>query len=78
MKREHKFKIGQTVFFRPRKSRGIAPLNYPYRITQRLPEARGAPQYQIRCTVADREFTASETELRVFIALNEKARVPRK
>jgi len=77
VKREHKFKIGQTVFFRPRKSRGIAPLNHPYRITRRLPEAPGVPQYQIRCTVTDGEFAASENELRIFIALNEKARAPK-
>ena len=77
MKREHKFEIGQTVFFRPRKSRGIAPLNHPYRITRRLPEAPGVPQYQIRCTVTDGEFAASEGELRIIVP-NEKARASRK
>jgi len=62
---DHRFKIGQTVFFRPRESRrGIAPLNYPYRVMQRLPEARGELQYQIRCTVTEQEFAASERELR--------------
>jgi hypothetical protein len=69
---EHRFKIGETVFFRPRPSRRIVPLNHPYRITRRLPEARGVPQYQIRCTVTDGEFEASESELRTFIALNER------
>jgi hypothetical protein len=31
---------------------------------QRLPEARGEPQYQIRCTVTEQEFAAREGELR--------------
>jgi len=64
---EHTFKIGQVVFFRPRASRRIdAPLNRPYRITRRLPESRGELQYQIRCTLTEKEFAASDRELRAI------------
>ena len=64
---EHKFKIGQAVFFRPRASRRIdTPLNRPYQVTQRLPDAPGAPQYQIRCTLTGKEFAAGDSELRVI------------
>jgi hypothetical protein len=61
---EHKFKIGQTVLFRPRASRGInIALNHPYQITRRLPVAGGQHQYRIRCIATDGEFAASESEL---------------
>ena len=61
---EHKFKIGQVVFFRPKPIRGIgAPANQKYRITQLLPASRGQPQYQIRCEETQRNFAASEREL---------------
>jgi len=62
---EHKYKIGERVFFRPRQSRrGMAPLSYPYRVTRRLLEVEGEPQYQIRCTVSEIEFAAGERKLR--------------
>jgi hypothetical protein len=35
-----------------------------HKVTQRLPEARGEPQYQIRCTVTEFEIAAGERELR--------------
>lgn len=53
--------------FHPRPSRRIdAPLNRPYRVTQRLPEADGQPQYQIRFTLTGKEFAASDGELRAI------------
>jgi hypothetical protein len=42
------------------------PLNRPYRVTQRLPAARGEPQYRIRCILTEREFAASDGELRAI------------
>ena len=61
---EHKFKIGQMVFFHPR-SRGIdAPRHSPYQITARLPPMDGEFQYRIKNTQEDHERTASERELR--------------
>jgi hypothetical protein len=69
MTAEPKFKIGQVVLFRPRASRGInAPLNHPYQVARRLPDTLGQYHYQIRCTVTDGEFTASESELRLATA----------
>jgi hypothetical protein len=62
---EHKFKIGQIVYFRPRKSR--LPVNNappgPYQITERLPEAGGEVEYAIRNTYEDYERVARESEL---------------
>jgi len=64
---EYRFKIGELVLFRPRARRQIdAPLKRPYRVMQRLPEARGAAQYQIRCTLTGKEFAASAVELRAI------------
>jgi hypothetical protein len=61
---DHKFKIGQTVLFRPRANRGInIALNHPYQVTRRLPVAGGQHQYRIRCTATHSEFAASESEL---------------
>lgn len=61
---DHKFKIGQLVFFRPKASRGItAPLNCLYRIIRRLPGLNRRTRYWIRCTESDDEFAASEREL---------------
>jgi hypothetical protein len=62
---DHKFKIGQVVYFRPQPVRGIgAPSNQRYRITQLLPKERGGAQYQIRCEETERNFAANERELR--------------
>ena len=61
---EYRFKIGVSVLFRPRSSRGInAPPNQTYRITHRLAEALGEPHYRIRCAVTGIEFVASDKEL---------------
>ena len=58
----HKFKVGEAVLFRPKRRQIDGPLSRAYRITQQLP-ARGNFQYQIRCTVTEDEFAASESEL---------------
>jgi hypothetical protein len=42
-------------------------LNRPYRVTQRLPAARGEPQYRIRCILTEHEFAASDGELRAIV-----------
>ena len=60
---EHKFKIGQIVFFRPKLRPTDTPANnLPYRITQSLPPINGEPGYRIQ--FSEREFLASESELR--------------
>jgi hypothetical protein len=63
---EHKFKIGQMVFYHPR--RGIvpidAPTNRPFQIIQRLPLTDGEFQYRIRSAFEEHERVASESELR--------------
>jgi len=64
---EHKFKIGQVVYFRPKIS--SAPLfasSGPYQITRRLPAAEGEFQYVIRSTNEDHERVAKESELTRF------------
>ena len=66
---DHKFKIGQTVFFRPKISRAInVPLNHSFQVTRRLPFMHGQHHYQIRCTVTHGEFVANESELRLVTA----------
>jgi hypothetical protein len=61
---EHRFKIGQMVFFHPRSREVDAPRNRPFQITQRLPVTDGEPQYRIRSSYVEHEFAASESELR--------------
>ena len=61
---EHRFKIGQIVYFHPKKSR--LHLNAPpgpYQITERLPAADGEYQYAIKSTHEDRDRVALESEL---------------
>jgi hypothetical protein len=60
----HKFKIGQTVYFRPQKS--IAPVDAPpgrYQITRRLPERHGEFEYAIRSDHENHDRVARESEL---------------
>jgi len=62
---EHKFKIGQMVFFRP-SARGVdAPWGRPFQITQRLPATGGQFQYRIRNEFESHERAANESELRL-------------
>jgi len=56
---EHKFKIGQVVYFRPKSQ--FLPLSAspgPYQITRRLPAAEGEFQYVIRSANEDHERAA--------------------
>ena len=64
MAEEHKFKIGQTVYFRPQKS--IAPVDAPSgrcKITRRLPEKDGEFEYAIRSDYENHDRVARESEL---------------
>jgi hypothetical protein len=63
---EHKFKIGQVVYFHPRKKPGL-PLFVPrgsYKVLKRLPLAEGEFQYVIRSTNASHDRVVRESELR--------------
>ena len=63
---EHKFKIGQLVYFHPK---GAVRLSLdavpgPYKITKRLPAAEdGECQYEIRNTLEEYNRVARESEL---------------
>jgi hypothetical protein len=61
---EHKFKIGQLVYFHPKKSRlaAGAPTG-PYQIIRRLPAADEEFQYAIKTVFEDHERVAKESEL---------------
>ena len=60
---EHKFKIGEMVYFRSA-ARGVdAPRGRSFQITQRLPAAGGQLQYRIRNAFESYERAASESEL---------------
>jgi hypothetical protein len=63
---EHKFKIGQLVYFHP-KAAGWTQLDAvpgPYQITKRLPAAEdGEFQYEIRNTLEEHNRVARESEL---------------
>jgi hypothetical protein len=63
---EHKFKIGQLVYFHP-KGAVRPPLDAvpgPYKITRRLPAAEdGECQYEIRNTLEEYNRVARESEL---------------
>jgi hypothetical protein len=61
---EHKFKIGQVVYFHHKKSRLVsdAPPG-PYQIIRRLPAMEGEFQYLIRSAHESHERVAGESEL---------------
>jgi len=64
---EHKFKIGQIVYFHPEKSRlPIGAPSGPYQILRRLPAIDGEFQYVIRSAYEDHERVATESELTRF------------
>jgi len=64
---EHKFKIGQVVYFRPKASSGpLSASRGTYQITRRLPAAEGEFQYVIRSANEDHERFAKESELTRF------------
>jgi hypothetical protein len=58
---EHKFKIGETVFFHP-KGPSSAPRG-AYQVVRRLPPSEGAFQYVIRSAYEDHERVVKEDEL---------------
>ena len=63
---EHKFKIGQLVYFHPKGA--VRPPHVavpgPYQITKRLPAAEdGEFQYEIRNTLEEYNRVARESEL---------------
>jgi hypothetical protein len=64
---EHKFKIGQVVYFHPKKSSLVsdAPPG-PYQIIRRLPAIDGEFQYVIRSAYESHERVARESELSRF------------
>ena len=57
MAAEHKFKIGQLVYFHPKTPEG------PYKVLKRLPAANGEYQYVIRSTDGSHERVVRESEL---------------
>jgi hypothetical protein len=61
---EHRFKIGQGVYFHPKKSRLAvrAPVG-PYQITRRIPGAGGKFKYAIRSANEGYEHIVKESEL---------------
>jgi len=61
---EHRFKIGQAVYFHPKKSRLAFPAPVgPYQITKRFPAIGGEFEYAIRSAHEDNERVAKESEL---------------
>jgi len=65
---DHKFKIGQTVFYRPRLRQTDTPLdNRPYQVIQILSAPVGKLQYRIKSEHGEREFVARESELRTML-----------
>jgi len=64
---EHKFKIGQSVYFKNAKVRTALEASLgAYVITRRLPAADGEFQYVIRSAYEDHERVVAESELSRF------------
>ena len=61
---EHKFKIGQLVYFHPKVRSQLDAVPGPYKITRRLPAAEdGEFRYEIRNTLEEYNRVARESEL---------------
>ena len=61
---EHKFKIGQLVYFHPKGVGRLDAVPGPYQITRRLPVAEdGELQYETRSGFEDHGRVARESEL---------------
>jgi hypothetical protein len=61
---EHKFKIGQLVYFHPKGVGRVDAVPGPYQIARRLPAAEdGEFQYEIRSGYEDHSRVARESEL---------------
>jgi len=64
---EHKFKIGQVVYLRPKTSSlPLSASSGPYQIIKRLPATEGEFQYVIRSANEDHQRVARESELTRF------------
>jgi hypothetical protein len=64
---ERKFKIGQVVYFRPKRtSMPLSAPPGPYQIMRLLPATQGEFQYVIRSANEDHERVAEESELTRF------------
>jgi hypothetical protein len=59
----HKFKVGQVVYFRPKRGSQTSGPPGPYQITKQLPERDGEFQYRIRNAYEEHERVAAESEL---------------
>ncbi|SDO25845.1 hypothetical protein SAMN04488061_0716 [Filomicrobium insigne] len=62
MRQQHKFKVGQTVNFRPGRS-NMAITSREYKIIRLLPAVGGQPQYRIKSTGEPFERVAQENNL---------------
>jgi hypothetical protein len=61
---EHKFKIGQLVYFHPKGAGRVDAVPGPYQIARRLPAAEdGEFHYEIRSGFEDHSRVARESEL---------------
>ena len=61
---EHKFKIGQLVYFHPKVRLQLDVVPGPYLITRRLPATQDREcQYEIRNTLEEYNRVARESEL---------------
>jgi hypothetical protein len=61
---EHRFEIGQGVYYRPKRSRSALHATVgPYQITKRVPSTGGEFKYTIRSPNEDYERIAKESEL---------------
>ena len=62
---EYKFRIGQSVYFRPKRPSGMQADARPgtYQIVRRLPAVNGQFQYVIRSMYDDHQRVAMESEL---------------
>lgn len=67
---QHKFEIGQNVYFRPA-GRGLQAAAGAYRIVQRVPETGSDPQYRIKSVRETHERMAMESQLTRAAGFNE-------
>lgn len=71
---DHKFRIGQTVLFRPKlRQTDTLPDYRPYRVVQILSARIGEPQYRIKGS-SECMFAARESELRSMQAVDGRGR----
>jgi hypothetical protein len=63
---EHKLKIGQTVYFRPKSRSALRASLGAYVVTRRLPVKDEEFQYVIRSAHEDHERVVTESELSRF------------